>query len=531
MAAYSILIKNGVVFDGTGRPFQKADVGIAGDKIKKIGDLSSDSGDLAIDAAGKYICPGFIDLTTHSDNHWTLFSQPGQESFIRQGITTIFGGHGGSSLAPLVKAEDIRAIQKWTDVSKININWQSMAEFLGELEKHKLAVNFGTLAGYGTLRRGIVGEEARPAKNDEIVQMRLLAEAAIKEGAFGISANLGAAHENPATNEEISEFLDSPEISKTIFSHHLEDEGKNILPALARVILFARNAGIRSHISHFKAIGKTSWSYFPQGLEMIERAGKEGMHITCDFFPYDRTGSNLYMLLPDWAREDGKKNILDSIKGPERKNILADLKALTLHYERITVASTLYDFDAVGKTIKELSERSGASPEETFLDLLSVNDLQVSIFNEAISNENIELLAGKDYSAVSSDGAGYGGDYRSKTDLPHPRSFGSFPAAFAKLVKDKNILSWEKAIYKMTGLPAKIMRLADRGVIDKGLAADIVIFDPEKISDKADYNNPYQFPAGIDIVIVNGNIALAEGNLTQALAGRVLRLKITENFS
>ncbi len=523
MAAYSIIIKNGVVFDGTGKPFQKADVGIAGDKIKKIGDLNSDSGNITIDATGKYISPGFLDLTTHSDNHWTLFSQPTQESFIRQGITTIFGGHGGSSLAPLVKAEDIQAIQKWTDISKININWQGMAEFLSELEKHKIAVNFGTLVGYGTLRRGIIGEAARPAQNDEITQMRLLAERAIKEGAFGISANLGAAHENSATNEEISEFLSSPEISKTIFSHHLEDEGKNILPALARLILFARNSGIRSHISHFKAIGKTSWSYFPPGLEMIEQAQKEGLDITCDFFPYNRTGSNLYMLLPDWAREGGKKHILDLIKGPERKNILADLKTLTLHYEKITIASTLYDFEAVGKTIKELSDKSGISPEEILLDLLSVNDLQVSIFNEAISNENIELLAEKNYSAVSSDGVGYAGDYRSKTNIPHPRSFGSFPAVFANLVKDKNILSWEKAIYKMTGLPAKIMKLTDRGIIDRGAAADIVVFDPEKIRDKTDYNNPYQFPSGVDFVIINGNIALAEGSLTQALAGRVLR--------
>ncbi|MFH0803514.1 MAG: amidohydrolase family protein [Candidatus Tagabacteria bacterium] len=523
MATYSIIIKNGIIFDGTGSPLKQADIGIVNDKIKKVGNLQNDEATIIIDASNKYVCPGFIDITTHSDTHWTLFSQPSQESFIRQGITTIIGGHAGSSLAPLVKAEDIEGIQKWVDVSKININWQSVKEFLLELEKHQIGVNFGTFVGFGTFRRGIIGEQNRPANKDEISQMQFLLEKSLKEGGFGISMNLGAAHQKSATDEEINAILKTAGAFDVLVSHHLADEGKNILPALARLIEFSRNSGIHSHISHFKAIGKTAWHYFPQGLEMIEQARKEKARLTCDFFPYTRTGSNLYMLLPDWARESGKEYILRFIKGKERKNILEFLKELTLHYEKIIVASTLHDLDSKGKSILDLSQSSGISPEETILNLLEVNKLQVSIFNEAISEDNIELLAKRDYSAVSSDGVGYTENYRSETDLPHPRSFGAFPRFFSRFVKEKNSLSWENAVYKMTGFPAKILGIKDRGIIAEGAYADLVVVEPETIADRADYINPYQFPTGIDYVLINGAVALKDNSLTGLGKGRVLR--------
>lgn len=521
MPSYSIIIKNGIILDGTGSPIKRADIGIKNDKIQEIGDCSKDKAPIVLDATNKYVSPGFIDLTAHSDTHWTLFSQPSQESFIRQGVTTILGGHGGSSLAPLVRPENIEAIQKWVDISKININWQSMEEFFEELEKHSFGVNFGTLVGFGNLRRGVTGEEARPGKGSEITQMQFLLEESLKRGAFGISTNLGAAHQISASSEEIIELFKVAKKYTAVATHHLQDEGKNILPALSRLILLTRNSGVQSHINHFKAIGKTAWDFFPQALEMIEEAHKEGLKFTCDFSPYTKTGSNLYLLLPQWARESGKKRILEIIRGKERKHLLESLKDLTLHYDKIIIASTLHDFDVTGKTILELSESSGISPEETVLNLLEVNDLQVSIFNEAISEKNIELLAKKNYSAVASDGVGYAGNYRTKTDLPHPRSFGAFPRIL-RLVKEKGLLSWEEAIYKMSGLPAKILGISDRGIIAEGAYADVVIFDSEIITDQANYNNPYQFPLGIEYVLINGSIVFKENSLTGVLTGRVL---------
>lgn len=512
-----------MVFDGTGVPFKETDVGIRDDKIKKIGNLKKETAPIMIDATDKCVAPGFIDIATHSDTHWTLFSQPDQESFIRQGVTTILGGHGGSSLAPLVKGENIEAIQKWVDISKINVNWQSISEFLSELEKHPIGINFGTFVGFGNIRRGVIGDQARPAKKEEIGQMRYLAGKSIDAGAFGISTDLGAAHQNSASEEEIVEIFKITEGRGSLTVHHLESEGKDILPALARLISLTRNSGVNSHINHFKAVGRSVWPSFPKGLEMIEQAHKEKLQLTCDFFPYTSTGSNLYTLLPGWAIQSGKKKILSFIKGEERKHLLDYLKDLTLHYEKIIVASTLHGLDIVGKSILELSKKSGISPEETLLNLLEVNELQVSIFNEAISEENIEILAGKNYSMVSSDGTGYGGDYHSKTDLPHPRSFGAFCRVLSRFVREKGILNWENAIYKMTGLPAKTVGISDRGVIRENAYADIVVFDPEKVEDKADYINPYQFPKGMERVLINGNIALQENKLAGFGRGRVLR--------
>lgn len=524
MASYSIIIKNGTILDGTGGPLKRADIGISDDKIKTIGDLKGDAASVVIDASNKYVSPGFIDITTHSDTHWTLFTQPTQESFIRQGITTIIGGHAGSSLAPLIKGENIEAIQKWVDISKINVNWQSVDEFLLELERHPIAVNFGTFVGFGNIRRGIIAEEARSAKSEEVKQMQYLAEKSLDEGAFGISTNLGAAHQNSASNEEIIQIFKTARDRRNVAVHHLEDEGKNILPALARLISFTRNSGVHSHINHFKAIGRSVWPSFPLGLEMIERAHKEGgVQLTCDFFPYTRTNSNLYTLLPKWAIESGKKRILSLISGKERKYLLESLKDLTLHYEKIIIASTLHDLDIVGKNILELSQKSGISPEETILNLLEINKLQVSIFNEAILEENIEILAAKNYSMVASDGTGYSGDYHSKTDLPHPRSFGTFCRILSRFVKEKGILNWENAVYKMTGFPAKTLGISSRGILAKNAYADVVIFDPETVEDKADYINPYQLPRGVEYVLINGGIVLKENSLTGLNPGRVLR--------
>ncbi len=521
--AYSIIIKNGLIFDGTAGSLKQADIGIEDEKIKKIGDLKKDQAPVIIDATNKCVSPGFIDLTTHSDTHWTLISQPTQESFIRQGITTILGGHGGSSLAPLVKAEDIETIQKWVDVSKINISWQSMAEFLSELERHQISLNFGTLIGYGTIRRGIMGNQNRAANAEEIAQMQLFIKKSLAEGAFGISMNLGAAHQKSAADEEIIAILKTVAETGALASHHLADEGKNILPAIARLIFLSRSSGSRTHIAHFKGVGKSAWEYFPQGLEMMEQAHKENLLLTCDFFPYTRTGSNLYSLLPEWARESGKKNILNLLKGKERKDIIEYLEDLTLHYEKIVVASTLHDLDVKGKSILEISQSSGLSPEETVLNLLEVNKLQISIFNEAISEDNIELLAKKDYSVVSSDGVGYAGNFRSESDLPHPRSFGAFPRFFSRFVREKSALKIEDALYKMTALPAKILGIKNRGFLAEGVYADIVIFNPETMADKADYINPYQFPVGIEYVLINGAITLKENSFTGLGKGRVLR--------
>lgn len=506
MASYDIIIKGGTVFDGKGNKPQKIDIGIKGDEIKKIDNLDSQDAAEVIDAAGKYVCPGFIDLTNHSDTHWTLFAHPHQESLIKQGITTILGGNCGSSIAPLIKGSGIQSISRWSDISKININWQSLEELFEELEKHKLGINFATLIGFNTLRY----------ETEDPKEMKYLLEISMKEGAFGFSTN--------SKDGELMEMLYAPVKKKGgIAKHHLEDEGADILPNISSLINLARKTGVKTHISHIKVLGKGSWKFFDDILKMVRNARKEGLVITSDFFPYERTGSNLYSLMPSWLRklnDDEVLGIFHFKKDKRRQDVIDYLKKLTLHYDKIIIAASLFGTGGIGKTIMEISKKTGIAPEELILDIMAENNLSVSIFSEVINPAHLLELAKEDYMAFSSDGVGY--DITSPA-IPHPRSFGAFPRAFRLFVKENKILDWQTAIYKATGLPAGILDINDRGIIAKGKKADIIIFNPEEISDYSTYENPFRFSEGIEYVLINGVIVLINSGLTGRFAGRIVK--------
>lgn len=525
MANYSVIIKNGTVFDGSGNPPVRADIGISDDKIKKIGDLSGDDAGKVIDATGKFVCSGFIDTTNHSDTHWTLFLSPGQENLVRQGITTIIGGNCGSSVAPLNGKKGLESIQKWVDISSININWQSVKDFLNLLDTRKMSINFGTMVGYSTLRNAVLGDDTRAANEEETKSIKYMLDNALEQGAFGFSTNLGSYQKRYLRDDEITGLMSVAAKRNVLVKHHLEDEGKNILPAISRIIQITRESGARSQISHLKAVGKTAWGLFYDGLAMIRKAREEGLKITCDFSPYDITGSTLYMLLPMWAREMHKDKLLEALKNKEskeRKDLLAYFKGLTLHYDKITVASTQNELSNIGKTIAELEKLTELPGEEIILNLLEINKFQVSIFNQAVSEENIKRLGLEEYAMVASDGMSYPSIGQKFRSIPHPRSYGAFPKSLVMFGKSGE-LKWEEIIKKMTSMPADVLGLEDRGRVAKGNFADLVVFDPEMIQDTATPTNPGRYPIGINHVLVNGKLALENGILTASLSGRVLR--------
>ncbi len=527
MANYSVLIKNGIVYDGEGSSPQRADIGISDNKIKNIGDLSSSNASITIDAKDRFVCPGFIDLTNHSDTHWTLLTSPGQENLVRQGITTVIGGNCGSSVAPLAGKKGLESIQKWVDISSININWQTVDEFLSLLETRRTNVNFGMLVGYGTLRNAVIGDDTRAANEEENAKIKYLLDASLSQGAFGFSTNLGSYQKRYLRDDEIVGLLKIVAKRNGLAKHHLEDEGKNILPAISRIIQITRESGVRSQISHFKAVGKTAWSLFYDGLAMIRKARDEGLKITCDFSPYDITGSTLYMLLPMWAREMNKNKLMEALrdrKSKERRDLLSYLKDLTLHYDRIIVASTQSELDQIGKSISELEKLTELPGEEIILNLLEVNNFQVTIFNQAVSEENIKKLAMEDYSMIASDGMSYPSPGLNFRSIPHPRSYGAYPRALSIFAKN-GMLKWEEVIRKMTSQPADALGLKDRGRIKKGYFADLVIFDPKTIEDRATPSNSGAFPNGIETVIINGKVVFNEGKMSAALPGVVLRKK------
>ena len=524
MASYSVIIRGGRIIDGLGsNKLYQADVGIRGDRIYDIGDLSTSRAEIEVDAANKYVAPGFIDITNHSDTHWTIFDVPRLDSLLLQGITTIIGGNCGSSLAPLISGEEVEAIKKWVDISNINISWQSVGEYLDQVEKNKIGVNFGTLVGFGTLRRGAVRKTDKEADATEIEKMRFLFEEAQDAGAFGLSTSLGRAHEQAAGREELAALAEITVQNGALFKHHLRDEGPNILPALSEVISLARESGVRTSISHFKILGQSAWPNFNNAVVMLEQALKDRLAVSADISPYIKTGSNLYLFLPDWALSGGRGNIIKNITDQaKRQLILKELAKLTLHYDRIIISDTLRDSTAIGKTLADIASSTGLAPEEVIIEMLLVNDLQVTIFNEVVHQPHLDALARKFYVHFASDGFGLDVSH-AKQELPHPRSFGAMPKALNYFVRSRNHLGWEEAIYKMTGFPAQVAGIKDRGCIMKNYYADITVFDPASISDKADYSNPLQYPSGINWVFVNGQIAVRNGQITSGLFGSILR--------
>ena len=526
---FDVLIQNGTLIDGTGKKACAGAIGVKDGTIDEIGPRVKGNATTVIDATGLIVCPGFIDMTNHSDTHWTLFDYPSQASMLRQGITSIIGGSCGTSLAPLIHGSvSAESIQKWVDVSQINVNWLRMKEFFEELQHHNVGVHFGTLVGHSTLRRNIMHDAVRLANISEIERMGYLLDQALEEHAFGLSLGLMFSHGRSAADEEITELAKVVASRDRLLTIHLRDEGKNILPAVTEVLRIARTSGVRVHIVHFKALGRESWSQLARALQLIRAGREEGLDITVSTFPYKRTGSLLYTLLPATNRDGGKDMILEAIKNPSHRRLLAgNLNGATLHYEKIIVASAKHTPQFAGKSIAELAEHWALRPEEAFLEILAVNELAVTIFSETINEKNMETIYRQPYAYFASDGIGYeapGNTAESTGNLVHPRSFGASARFLADMVRTKSLLSWEDAISKMTLAPALLLRLRDnRGTLQKDAPADITLFDPAKIKDNATYEHPFQYPTGIPWVLVGGKVAVANNELTQVRSGTILQ--------
>ena len=525
--AYDILIKGGSVIDGTGRAMALADIGIADGKIAALGALSGRGAKTEIAAAGKYVTPGFIDITNHADTHLALFVYPGQESMLLQGITTILGGNCGSSLAPLFSPESITAISKWADVGEINIDWTGVGEFLSSVEKIRPGINFGTFAGYGTLRRAVSGDEARLLSLDERAQMNGFIRHAMHDGAFGLSLGLAYGHERISSTEELIDAAHATAASRGVLKMHLRSEGQEILGAVNEAVRIGRETGVPIIISHFKIIGRTAWHNSQKALDLLSYAKSTGVDISFDVSPYRTTGSPLYLLLPAWARVGGFKNMFRRIDNlQDRRKIIDGLRAATLHYENITIFSARQK-STVGKTIAEIAETAGMGPEDALLETIRANEGLVAIIGRTVSSKNTDEAIKNADAIVASDGIGMSQDAQKTGNLAHPRSFGAFAHFWHRFVIDRPLLSPEDAIAKITSRPAQKIGIEGRGVIARGHHADIAIFDPRLFRDRATYKNPFRYPAGMDYVVVNGQIAVSQGQYTGARSGHILKKKIS----
>lgn len=517
--AHDIIIRSGSVLDGTGNPPTVQDIAIDGDKITRIGALSGVRAGTEISVPGKFVAPGFVDITNHSDTHLTMFLYPAMESMLMQGVTTVIGGNCGASLAPLVSRDAIRVVSKWADFSQINVNWTGMDEFLNEMEKMRLGVNFGTLVGYGTLRRGVAGTLSLERREE----IRLLISRSIAQGAFGLSLGLSYGHERVSETDELIGIVEPLAERGGVLKIHLRSEGAEVLAAVNEAVRIAREAGITVVISHFKVIGRKAWQHARKALEIIATARESGVDIHFDVSPYRTTGSQLYLLIPPWARRGGFEDLFARIDSQiERKRIIEALQHHTLHYDRIVVIGAKHS-SIVGRTLAAIAEGMGVAPEEALLDLVRGNEGRVTILGRTVSGKNTAAALRDPNSFVASDGYALSQDAITSGNLAHPRCFGAFPHFWHRMVNDMKELRPEEAVVKMTSGPARALGIAGRGFIAKGSAADIVIFDPRLIRDRATYENPYRYPVGIEWVMVNGHIAVQQGKYMDVRAGMVIR--------
>jgi N-acyl-D-amino-acid deacylase len=509
---FDILIKNGLVFDGTGSPPAKKDIGINSEKIAGIDDkIDVSKANSVIDATDKYVCPGFIDIQNHADSYWTLFDQPEQLSLLSQGITSIIIGNCGASLAPLPTVESIKTIQKWHNLEGLNINWTSYEEFLQNLSSMKIGVNVGSLVGHSNLRRGLVGDQVRAVSKEELSIIKRMLDEALDQGALGLSLGLIYAHEVDSSFEELVNLTTSLKSQKKYLSVHLRSETGKILEALDEAISLARKCEVGLKISHLKLRSELNWHLFDQIMNKIENAYHQGLDVSFDVYPYDSTWSVLYTYLPKWSYEGGRDQILMRIKSDiERRKVLDYLRDQEYHYEKLIIADSQNNQAFVGKSIVEIAQNQSVSNEEAMLNIISANSTQVIVFDHNLSSEQVELFASSPLSLIATDGAGY--SLKHFDELVHPRCFGTMPR-FLSMVREKKFLPWEHAIKKITSEPARILGIDDRGRIAKNMQADLVVFDPNKIIDKADYQHPHQLSDGIEAVIVNGKVSFRNKEL------------------
>lgn len=528
---YDILIKNGTIVDGSGQPMYKSDLGIKEGMIRDIGDLHNEHAEKVIDAEGLFVTPGFVDINNHSDTYWRIFVNPNLESLLYQGITTIVGGNCGSSLAPLVNKDIIKSIQKWVDISGINLNWLSVKEFLAEIEKKKLPVNFATLVGHGTLRRGLIGDEIRDLSADEIDQMEKMLKNAMKEGAIGFSTGLVYTHAKKASQEEIIRLAEVVKKYNGVYTTHVRGESGELIEAVEEAVNIAQKTGVKLEVSHLKAMGEKHWHLMDEAVNLIETARMSGLNINFDVYPYTFTGSVLYILLPDWVAEGGKRMMLQRLRNAEvRQRVIKEMKSNEFDYSKIVIASSPLNKSLGKKSILEIAKSQGKGVEEATIDILLASEGRVVTMSEVLSKRNIEHAIKNPFSIISSNGSGYSIENKKSGELVHPRNFGSFPRVLCEYVRAKSILSWEEAIRKMTGLPAEKFGLNKRGTLIVGNFADIAIFDRKKIQDFSTPDNPYQYSRGIDWLIVNGKVVIDEAILTEMKSGMVLRREPTSLF-
>jgi len=518
---FDLLIRNGTVLDGTGAEAISADIGICGDRIETVGDLSGGEAKQTIDATGKLVCPGFIDAHSHSDAY--LLVEPRASSKVFQGITTEVCGNCGASVAP--RLGDAKLPSDWQD-KPFPGRWRTVAEYRELFEQVKPAVNEALLIGHNTLHRGICGYDPRGANPDELKEMVRALEQALDEGGRGLSTGLIYPPASAVPQEEIIALAKVVAKRNGIMTSHMRSEGKQLFEAIDETLEISRKSGVRVQISHLKASGQANWPKLDKAIRKIEAARTKGIEVAADRYPYTAAQTDLDIILPDWALYDGKEAVLGRLKDPEvrekiREEILEERGEFG--FSTVMIGSTEHpgNHTLQGVVLEEAAKKMGMEPVDALLHIIEKDELRTGGIFFGMSEKNMWRVLETPWVMISSDASLRAPDGILSHDHPHPRAYGSF-TKFLRAALDAQTVALPEAIRKMTALPAEQFRLKSRGILKKGTFADLIVFAPDEIKENTGYADPHQLSGGMDAVMINGVLTIGNGELTGNRNGKFL---------
>ena len=494
---YDLIIANGRIFDGTGNPWFSADIAIRGDTIVQIGNLNNAKATERIDAQGLAVAPGFIDI--HSHGRRGIFKVPTAENYLREGVTTMVEGPDGSSPVPL-------------------------APFFQKLLQTPISINVASFVGHGSIRNSVMGLVNRQATPAELEQMKSLAAQAMRDGAVGLSTGLFYVPGNYANTEEVIEIAKVVGRMGGFHQSHMRDEADQIEAGVRETIRIGEEGHLPTQITHHKVIGKSNWGKSVATLQLVEEARQRGVDVTIDQYPYTASSTGIAALFPQWSLEGGNKAVVERLHAPDAR---AKIKADIIHSIRdgrgggdpknIVLVSCDFDSNLAGKSLSHLTPNGSIdNAAETAMSLQEKGGC--SAVYHAIDEADIERIMRSPYTMIASDGdiPVFG------QEAPHPRSYGTFARVLGVYVRERKILTLSDAIRRMSSMPAARLNFADRGLTRPGMKADIVVFDPATVSDRATFESPHQYSIGFEDVIVNGKLVLRNGKVTKERPGQVL---------